>query len=340
MDDDGVSLPVRALGAVLLLAAITLMPQHAPARRQPGWSLLVPGGLVALTMWIALTAALAGALSLAAGIGTVYGPLTGVMALLLWAQLTSVAIFLGFAVSAQLEESRLRHPGAGTTATAAPPPRPPSPPQRSSLPGGDHVRGGACARGRSGLRRSRSGGAALCGSKRASCWVGRAAARRRPVPRADAARAPGVDTAAGARRRRGDRAERASQRLRTAGPCPAGGHGAGRQRVRGLRLGVDHPEVRHPSSSVVSRGWPATSRPPASDWLSSSLSPPPRSGPGDATAAWGPPGQRRPGRTTGWGGRHLRRPRRRTRGSTSPASERSSALLRPCRWRCRRSGCW
>jgi hypothetical protein len=35
--------------------------------------------------------------------GSTYGPLTGVMALLLWANLTSVAIFLGIAFGAQLE---------------------------------------------------------------------------------------------------------------------------------------------------------------------------------------------------------------------------------------------
>ena len=142
-DDDSVSLLVRALGAVLLLGAITLMLRHAPARRQPGWTLLALGGLVALTMWMALTAALAGALSLAGDIGTVYGPLTGVMALLLWAQLTSVAIFLGFAVSAQVEQARLRHPGAARTTTAQPPARTADTPQRPPSAGGDRVRGRA-----------------------------------------------------------------------------------------------------------------------------------------------------------------------------------------------------
>ncbi|WP_368680550.1 hypothetical protein R1X32_10110 (plasmid) [Rhodococcus opacus] len=36
-------------------------------------------------------------------LGSAYGPLTGVIVLLLWAQLTSVAIFLGLAISAQIE---------------------------------------------------------------------------------------------------------------------------------------------------------------------------------------------------------------------------------------------
>jgi uncharacterized BrkB/YihY/UPF0761 family membrane protein len=132
VDDDGVSLLVRALGAVLLIGAITIMLRHAPARQQPGWSLLALGGLVALTLWIVLTAALAAALSVAADIGTVYGPLTGVMALLLWAQLTSAAIFVGFAVSAQLEHARLRHPTAAVGAVTPPPHRPPSPVRQSA----------------------------------------------------------------------------------------------------------------------------------------------------------------------------------------------------------------
>jgi uncharacterized BrkB/YihY/UPF0761 family membrane protein len=38
--------------------------------------------------------------------GSTYGPLTGVMALLLWANLTSVALFLGIAFCAQLEAVR------------------------------------------------------------------------------------------------------------------------------------------------------------------------------------------------------------------------------------------
>lgn len=105
--DEAVAIPARILGGLLLLAAITLVLRRAPARRQPGWSLLALGGLVALVMSIALTGLLAGFLHLAADVGSVYGPITVVMALLLWAQLTSAAVFLGFAVSAQLESARV-----------------------------------------------------------------------------------------------------------------------------------------------------------------------------------------------------------------------------------------
>jgi uncharacterized BrkB/YihY/UPF0761 family membrane protein len=45
-------------------------------------------------------------LQLSGNFGVVYSPLTGVMALLLWSQLTSIAIFLGLALTAQLEAQR------------------------------------------------------------------------------------------------------------------------------------------------------------------------------------------------------------------------------------------
>jgi uncharacterized BrkB/YihY/UPF0761 family membrane protein len=43
--------------------------------------------------------------------GTTYGPLTGVMALILWAYLTSLAIFFGLAFASQLESCRTNNPG-------------------------------------------------------------------------------------------------------------------------------------------------------------------------------------------------------------------------------------
>ena len=57
-----------------------------------------------------------------------YGPLTGVIALLLWAQLTSIAIFLGLALAAQLEAVR-----AGVPSGAADP----DPPAANTAPAPD-----------------------------------------------------------------------------------------------------------------------------------------------------------------------------------------------------------
>ncbi|MCZ2836553.1 YihY/virulence factor BrkB family protein [Modestobacter sp. VKM Ac-2985] len=108
VDDDLVVLIVGVVAVGLLLAAITLMLRRAPYRRQPGWSLLVLGSVLALGLWTGLTLLLAGVLDLLSYLGSAYGPLTGVIALLFWAQLTSGAIFLAFAVSAELELAAIR----------------------------------------------------------------------------------------------------------------------------------------------------------------------------------------------------------------------------------------
>jgi uncharacterized BrkB/YihY/UPF0761 family membrane protein len=102
-EDEIVLLLTHPLAAALLLAAITTMLRRSPARQQPSWSLLALGGLLALVLWVSLTALLGGFLSVSSDIGSIYGPLTGIMALLVWAQLTAASLFLALAVSAELE---------------------------------------------------------------------------------------------------------------------------------------------------------------------------------------------------------------------------------------------
>lgn len=94
------------VGILLALASFTLLIQRAPRRRQPGWSWISLGAGVALTIWVVLTGLLALYVQTSGSFGSTYGPLTGVVALLLWANLTSVAIFLGIAFCAQLEAVR------------------------------------------------------------------------------------------------------------------------------------------------------------------------------------------------------------------------------------------
>ena len=105
-DDDVVSAVAVPLGALLLVASVTALLRHAPRRVQPGWSWLALGGLLVLALWSALTAAVVEYVELSASFTTVYGPLAVVVALLLWGQLTSVAVYLGIAVAAQLEAVR------------------------------------------------------------------------------------------------------------------------------------------------------------------------------------------------------------------------------------------
>ena len=59
--------------------------------------------------------------SVGSSFGAVYGPLAGMFALLLWALFTSMALFYGAAVCAQLEACRAGQPGAQLRAAVIPP---------------------------------------------------------------------------------------------------------------------------------------------------------------------------------------------------------------------------
>lgn len=97
-------------GVALLVFAIAVVLDHAPRRRQPSLSWLALGSGVAVLLSLAATGMLAAYVGLSESFGTVYGPLAGVFALLLWALLTSIALFYGAAVCAQLEALRAGDP--------------------------------------------------------------------------------------------------------------------------------------------------------------------------------------------------------------------------------------
>jgi YihY family inner membrane protein len=94
------------VGLVLLVVAIAVMLDHAPRRRQPTLSWLAMGSGIAVTITMVATGLLAAYVHLGSSFGNVYGPLSGIFALLLWSLLCSIALFYGAAVCAQLEASR------------------------------------------------------------------------------------------------------------------------------------------------------------------------------------------------------------------------------------------
>ena len=94
------------IGIALLVFAIAVLLDHAPRRRQPALSWLALGSGIAVVLSAVATAGLAAYVSFSGSFGSVYGPLAGVFALLLWALLSSIAFFYGTAVCAQLEALR------------------------------------------------------------------------------------------------------------------------------------------------------------------------------------------------------------------------------------------
>jgi YihY family inner membrane protein len=94
------------LGLMLALGSYTVIFERAPRRNQPGLSWLAVGASVSLALWLIFTLLLSLYVASSSSFGSTYGPLTGVFALLIWAYLTSIALFLGIAVAAQLEAIR------------------------------------------------------------------------------------------------------------------------------------------------------------------------------------------------------------------------------------------
>lgn len=99
------------LALAALVAGIALMFRHAPRRHQPAWSWLVFGAGVSVALLLIVTVALDLMFQLSSTFGKTYGPLASIVALMLWALLSSIALLLGAAIAAQLEAVR-----AGTSA--------------------------------------------------------------------------------------------------------------------------------------------------------------------------------------------------------------------------------
>jgi YihY family inner membrane protein len=102
-----------SIGFVIL--AFALLFRAAPRRHQPSWSWLAVGSGVSVLLWFIFTGALAFYLDVSSGtFGRTYGPLTGIIAILIWTFLTSLAIYLGLAFAAQLEAVRAGVPAPTT----------------------------------------------------------------------------------------------------------------------------------------------------------------------------------------------------------------------------------
>lgn len=94
------------LGIALAVGVFAVLFRISPRRQQPRTSWLMLGSGVSVVLWLISTGGLALYVDHSGDFGTIYGPLTGVMALLLWSLLSSISLFLGLAFAAQLESFR------------------------------------------------------------------------------------------------------------------------------------------------------------------------------------------------------------------------------------------
>ena len=93
-----------------LIAAVALLFRWSPRRHQPGWSWLAFGALVSVLSVAVVSVGLDAIFQISSTFGRTYGPLAGIVALLLWAFLASTALLLGGAIGAQLEAVRAGRP--------------------------------------------------------------------------------------------------------------------------------------------------------------------------------------------------------------------------------------
>jgi YihY family inner membrane protein len=91
----------------LTVLCVGLLFRHAPRRNQPALSWLLFGAVLATVIWWVVSLLLAVYVRNSDAFYSTYGALAGIMALLLWANLTGIAMFLGLAFAAQLEGLRV-----------------------------------------------------------------------------------------------------------------------------------------------------------------------------------------------------------------------------------------
>lgn len=97
-----------ALG--MLIGAIALLFKWSPRRHQPGWSWLAFGAIVSVILLAIVTVALDAMFQISSTFGKTYGPLAGIVALIIWSLLASVSLLFGAAIGAQLEAVRAGRP--------------------------------------------------------------------------------------------------------------------------------------------------------------------------------------------------------------------------------------
>jgi membrane protein len=109
---------IRWIGTLVAITALFAVFYFlGPNRENPSWKWVSPGGLLATLIWILASLAFSFYVSSFGSFGETYGSFAGVIVLLLWLYLTSLAVVLGATLNAELErqgEARRRGADLGT----------------------------------------------------------------------------------------------------------------------------------------------------------------------------------------------------------------------------------
>jgi membrane protein len=112
---DGAAFTV--LGWILTVVAVMVLFSFyyylAPNRESPRWQWVSAGGVLGGLLWITLSLGFGWYVSNFNSYGKTYGPLAGVIVLVLWLYLSSIAVLIGGELNAELERQAQRSQGAG-----------------------------------------------------------------------------------------------------------------------------------------------------------------------------------------------------------------------------------
>jgi membrane protein len=90
---------------VIAAVAFALIYRFGPTRGSAMWTGSLIGGAVTALAWILSSYALSWYISMVADLGLIYGSLTGMVALMLWAWFSSVSVLLGAEVDAAVQSA-------------------------------------------------------------------------------------------------------------------------------------------------------------------------------------------------------------------------------------------
>ncbi|MGZ4195273.1 MAG: YihY/virulence factor BrkB family protein [Solirubrobacteraceae bacterium] len=91
---------------VLVAVMLAILYYAAPNVRQPGFHWVTPGGLIAVLLWIVVSALFALYVASFSSYNKTYGALASVIVFLVWLWITNTVILLGAELNAELERAR------------------------------------------------------------------------------------------------------------------------------------------------------------------------------------------------------------------------------------------
>lgn len=107
------------LAVLLLVLGTTVLLKWSPRRRQPGYTWLLHGAAIAVMLTVAASLVLALFFRWSTTFGDTYGPLAGMIGLLLWCLSLAASALYGVAITAELELFRSRRGVTRETLTDA-----------------------------------------------------------------------------------------------------------------------------------------------------------------------------------------------------------------------------